>query len=125
MAAGTTLWMLGDNQGSVRDVVRDSGTPYEHIDYSPFGVQNVTVENTPRESGMCCPSGTRGPTPTPRPATNSTVCVVRSELAGWQSEDPSDDAPGPNRDQHCGNGPTDGTDPSGLQPPLPESRILH
>ena len=58
-AAGTTLWMLGDNQGSVTDVVGDSGTPYEHIDYSPFGVQNVTVENTP-PTGYVLPFGYTG-----------------------------------------------------------------
>ena len=38
-ASGNTLWSLGDNQNSVRDVVTDAGTPEQHIAYSPFGQQ--------------------------------------------------------------------------------------
>ena len=35
--AGTTLWPLPDNQGTVRDLVDSSGTLQDHITYSPFG----------------------------------------------------------------------------------------
>ena len=34
-----TLWALGDNQNSVRDVVTDAGVLEQHIAYSPFGQQ--------------------------------------------------------------------------------------
>ena len=56
---GTTLWMLGDNQGSVTDVVGGSGTPYRRIDYSPFGVQNVSIKNT-LPAGYVVPVGFTG-----------------------------------------------------------------
>jgi len=36
---GTTLWALGDNQNTVRDMVIDAGVLAEHIAYSPFGQQ--------------------------------------------------------------------------------------
>ncbi len=119
-AAGTTLWMLGDNQGSVTDVVGDSGTPYEHIDYSPFGVQNVTVENTP-PTRYVLPFGYTGTYTDP--STGYQLHGVRwydPSVGRWLSEDPSGLSAGPNPYEYCGNGPTDGTDPSGLQPPLPE-----
>jgi hypothetical protein len=38
-SAGNTLWTLGDNQNSVRDLVSDSGALIQHIAYSPFGQQ--------------------------------------------------------------------------------------
>ena len=44
-SAGNTLWSLGDNENSVRDVVNDSGVLQEHIAYSPFG-QQVAAQST-------------------------------------------------------------------------------
>ena len=113
-AAGTTLWMLGDNQNSVTDVVGDSGTLYEHIDYSPFGVQNVSIKNTP-PAGYVLPVGFTGTYTDP---------VTGYQLHGarwynpvnqrWLSQDPSGLSAGPNPYEYCGNGPTDGTDTGGF-----------
>lgn len=36
-AAGNTLWMLTDNQGTVRDIVDSSGTDVDHLTYDSFG----------------------------------------------------------------------------------------
>ena len=36
-SAGTPLWPLPDNQGTVRNLVDSSGTLQDHIAYSPFG----------------------------------------------------------------------------------------
>ena len=38
-----TLWALGDNQNSIRDLVSSDGTLQQHIAYSPFGQQIVTA----------------------------------------------------------------------------------
>ena len=82
--------MLGDNQGSVTDVVNDSGALYEHIDYSPFGVQNVTVENTP-PTGYVLPFGYTGTYTDP---------LTGYQLHGLRWYDPVNQAlaePGPER----------------------------
>ena len=39
-----TLWLLGDQQGTVRDIVNDSGVLRKHVDYDPFG--RVTSDQT-------------------------------------------------------------------------------
>ncbi len=113
-AAGTTLWMLGDNQNSVTDVVGDSGTLYEHIDYSPFGVQNVSIKNTP-PAGYVLPVGFTGTYTDP--VTGYQLHGVRwydPVSQRWLSQDPSGLQSGDdNLYRYCGNGPTNGTDPSG------------
>ena len=104
--------MLGDNQNSVTDLVGDSGSLYEHIDYSPFGVQDVEVNNLP--SGYVLPFGYTGTYTDP--LTNLQLHGARwydPASQRWLSEDPSGLSAGPNPYEYCGNAPTDGTDPSG------------
>jgi RHS repeat-associated protein len=43
-SSGTLLWPLMDNLGTVRDLVNDSGSVQNHIEYDSFG--NVTAEST-------------------------------------------------------------------------------
>ena len=107
-----TLWALGDNQNSVRDVVEDDGTLEQHIAYSPFG-QQVTVSTTVVPTVAAFAFGYTG---------TYTDTVTGLQLHGarwydpasqrWLSQDPA--AADSNLYRYCGNAPTDGTDPSGL-----------
>jgi RHS repeat-associated protein len=44
-ANGQTIWSLADNQGSVRDLVDNSGNVVNHISYDSFG--NITNQSNP------------------------------------------------------------------------------
>ena len=114
MGIGTTLWALGDNQNSVRDVVDDSGTLEQHIAYSPFGQQVAGLTTT----GSVVANFAFGYTGTyTDPVTGYQLHGVRwydPASQRWLSQDPSGLGPDSNPYRYCGNGPTDGTDPSGL-----------
>ncbi len=114
-ASGTTLWALGDNQNSVRDVVTDTGAVEQHIAYSPFGQQ---VSGT----GLTTTGSVVGSFPIGYTGTY-TDPVTGYQLHGrrwydpvsqrWLTQDPSGLAPDTNPYRYCRNAPTDGTDPSG------------
>ena len=110
---GTTLWSLGDNQNTVRDVVTDSGTLEQHIAYSPFG-QHVTGTTT----GTVVADFAFGYTGTyTDPATALQLHGVRwydSTVGRWLTEDPSGLGPDSDPNRYCGNAPTIYVDPSGL-----------
>ena len=111
---GTTLWALGDNQNSVRDVVTDAGTLEQHIAYSPFGQQVSGLTTT----GSVVPSFAFGYTGTYTDrVTGLQLHGVRwydSAVGRWLSEDPA--KYGRNWYSYCSNNPTDATDPTGLHP---------
>jgi len=111
--AGNTLWALGDNQDSVRDVVTDSGALEEHIAYSPFGEQVTALTTT----GSVVANFTFGYTGT------YTDTVTADQLHGvrwydpasqrWLSPDPSGLGPDANPYGYCGDSPTNAADPTG------------
>jgi RHS repeat-associated protein len=111
--AGVTLWALGDNQNTVRDVVTDSGALEQHIAYSPFG-QQVTVPSTVSPSVADLVFGYTGTYTDP--VTGLQLHGVRwydPSVGRWLTEDPA--AADANLYRYCGNAPTNGTDPDGLQ----------
>jgi len=112
---GTTLWALGDNQNTVRDVVEDNGTLEQHIAYSPFGQQVSGLTTT----GSVVANFAFGYTGTyTDPVTNLQLHGVRWYNPGsqrWLTQDPLGLGPDTNPYRYCGNGPTDGIDPSGLK----------
>ncbi len=112
-AHGNSLWSLGDNQNSVRDLVDDSGTLQEHIAYSPFGQQVAAQSSNPGYVTFAF-----GYTGTyTDPVTGYQLHGVRwydPTVGRWLSEDPSGLGPDMNPYRYCGNGPTDGTDLGGL-----------
>jgi RHS repeat-associated protein len=109
-SAGNTLWSLGDNQNSVRDLVNDSGVLQEHIAYSPFG-QQVAAQST-NPGSVVFVFGYTG---------TYTDVATADQLHGvrwydpasqrWLSEDPI--AAGTNAYQYGSSAPTSKVDPNG------------
>jgi RHS repeat-associated protein len=103
-------WYLTDRQGSVRDIMDASSVIVDHADYDGFGNATHTTLSVADQFGY---------------AGGLYSYDTKMEQFGrrwydpatgrWVSEDPSGFG---GRDQnlyrYCGNGPTDGTDPSGL-----------
>lgn len=111
------LWMLADNQGTVRDLVNSSGQHVEHIQYDSFGSIVQVTDG--------------GGTPTSGPSTRYTYTGREWDAAvdmyfyrarwydphtgRFASEDPINLLGGDyNFYRYVGNSPTNGTDPSGL-----------
>lgn len=111
---GTTLWALGDNQNSVRDVVENDGTLEQHIAYSPFGQQVSGLTTT----GSVVANFAFGYTGTyTDPLTGFQLHGVRwydPASQRWLSQDPTGLAAGPNYYSYCGNAPTGAVDLSGM-----------
>ena len=112
--AGTTKWTLGDNQNTVRDVVADDGTLLQHIAYSRFG-QQLVLNNGAYVAQVAFAFGYTG---------EYTDTVTGDQLHGvrwydpqsqrWLTQDPLGLGPDSNPYRYCGNGPGNGTDPSGM-----------
>jgi len=111
-ADGTVAWYLADRQGSIRDIVSLTGaTVLDHIEYDAYG--NVTLETNAANGDWVRYNGGRLDAATGyilfgerwyNPATGS-----------WTERDPSGFGGGDyNLSRYVGNGPTDGTDPTGL-----------
>lgn len=109
---GKTLWSLTDNQGTVRDVVDNSGSVLNHLAYGAFG--NVTAETNAAVDFLFGYTG--------RDRDEETgLAYYRARyydptVGRFLSEDPLSFSSGdPNLNRYVENSPTNGTDPSGLE----------
>ncbi len=107
-----TLWTLGDNQNSNRDLVSSDGTLQQHIAYSPFGQQIVTAAGAFSTEAVCVFGYTGSFTDVVTGDVHNGVRWYDPASERWLTQDPA--AADENLYRYCGNGPTDGTDPSGL-----------
>ena len=111
--AGTTLWPLPDNQGTVRDLVDSSGTLEDHIAYSPFGQPLTHTSSDPAivaflfEHDGSFYDRTTG-------LEHDGQRWYDSLIERWLTQDPSGLRPDSNPYRPCGNSPTNFVDPSGL-----------
>lgn len=112
-----TLWTLGDNQNSIRDLVSSDGTLQQHIAYSPFGQQIVTAAGAFTTEAVCVFGYTGSYTDVLTSDVLNGVRWYDPSSERWLTQDPA--AADENLYRYCGNAPTDGTDPSGLAAPRP------
>ncbi len=118
------LWALTDQQGTVHDTAKVNANGVtevvDHIVYDSFG--KVVSETDPSQGSLIGyaglpldkASGTiRSAT---RPYDPSTGQWTQPDLIDFLGRDP-------NRYRYCGNSPTNATDPSGLQSPLPPNNM--
>ena len=119
----STLWALGDNQNTVRDVVTDAGVSAEHTAYNPFGealpstgTGAMSYVNPTYETALA--DMTFGYTGTyTDPLTGLQLHGVRwynPASQRWLTQDPLGLAADTNPYRYCGNAPTIYVDPSGL-----------
>jgi RHS repeat-associated protein len=108
--SGTVLWGLGDNVGTVRDVVGSSGTVQDHRTYTSFGTMS------PSNPAVDYLFGFEGAFWDTAAKLNRNGARLYDPLAGvWISADPSGFASGdPNFHRYCGNNPINNTDPTGM-----------
>ncbi len=125
--AGAVDWALTDNQGTVRDMAVYNSTTHVtsiamHSVYNSFGYL-VYQGNPSAGAGVAavdCLFGYTGqPFDTATGLQNNLNRWYDPSVGRWLSEDPSGLTAGPNPYEYCGNGPTDGIDPSGLAQPQP------
>ena len=114
-AGGTVAWYLPDRLGTIRDLINNSGSIIDHVDYSAFGT--VLDESDPSNGDrMMGFAGMERDTVT---GLNLAVYRVQDPGTGrWTSQDPLSFAAGDaDLYRYVSNGPTDADDPSGLLPP--------
>ena len=114
-SGGTVAWYLPDRLGTIRDLINNSGSIIDHVDYSAFGT--VLDESSPSNGDrMMGFAGMERDT-----VTGLNLAVNRVENPGtgrWTSQDPLGFAAGDaNLYRYVGNRPTEVADPSGLQAP--------
>ncbi len=104
-------WYLDDREGTVRDIVNNSGTSIDHIDYGAFG--NLTAQSTPANGDRFQYAGMEADANT----------GLNYDRARWYDpkggkfvgQDPIGFAGGDsNVYRYVGNSPANGFDPSGL-----------
>ena len=110
-SGGTVDWMATDAQGSVRDVVGNTGSAADHIVYATFGqVAYESSTSTPHWDGYAGEHLARG----------SSLIISGARwydptTGRWLSNDPSGFAGHDgNLSRYVGNGPTNSIDPTGL-----------
>jgi RHS repeat-associated protein len=109
-ANGTTTWNLTDSQGSVRQVVGVTGNVLDTIDYDAYG--NITSESNASAASRFKYDGM---------AWDAALGLYLDHARAYDpadgdfiSQDPLSFSAGQsNLTEYVGNGPTDGTDPSG------------
>jgi RHS repeat-associated protein len=111
-SGGTVAWYLADALGTVRDVINNSGTVIDHVDYSAFGT--VLDESNPTSGDRFVSfAGLERDT-----VTGLNLAVEREENPGtgrWDSQDPLGFGAGdPNLYRYVGNTPQLLIDPEGL-----------
>jgi RHS repeat-associated protein len=125
-AGGTIAWYLPDRLGTIRDLLNNSGSIIDHVDYSAFGTQ--LDESSPSNGDRMM--GFAGMELDSVTGMNLAVDRVQNPGTGrWTSQDPLGFAAGDdNLSRYVGNGPTDWTDPTGLQqtasPSLPTAQHI-
>jgi RHS repeat-associated protein len=120
-SGGTIAWYLPDRLGTVRDLINNSGSIIDHIDFSAFGT--VLDESDASEGDrMMGFAGTERDT-----VAGLNLAVHRAESPGtgrWDTQDPlGAGSPDPNLYGYVNNDPSGLIDPEGLAPkpskPLP------
>jgi RHS repeat-associated protein len=114
-------WYLTDREGSVRDIMDSSSVIQDHIDYDGYGNAThttITVADQFGYAGGLYSYDTK--------MEQFGARWYDAATGRWVSQDPMGFAAGDtNLQRYCGNGPTDGTDPSGLQAkPVKEALII-
>ena len=112
-AGGTIAWYLPDRLGTIRDLINNSGSIIDHVDYSAFGT--VLDESSPSNGDrMMGFAGMERDTVT---GLNLAVNRVQNPGTGrWTSQDPLGLTGGdPELYGFVANNPSDLIDPSGLE----------
>ena len=111
-SGGTTAWYLPDQLGSVRDIVSTAGTELDHVVYDSFG--NILTETNAANgdrfkfAGMEYDSATLQYYDRARGYDSSIGRFTGLDPTGFSAGDPD-------LYDYVRNGPTDQTDPTGLQ----------
>ena len=114
-SGGTVSWYLADHLGTVRDLINNSGSIIDHVDFSAFGT--VLGETSPtsgdRMTGFAMLERDT--------VTGLNLAVYREENPGtgrWDSQDPLGFGAGDsNLYRYVGNTPSDSQDQMGLADP--------
>jgi RHS repeat-associated protein len=107
---GQADWMVTDLLGSVRELVSAGGSVEDQINYDAYG--NVVSETNAAAGGRLKYAG--GQYDGGLGLTLFGARWYNSAAGRWLSQDPLGLGPDSNPYRYVGNGPTDGTDPSGL-----------
>ena len=112
-SGGTVSWYLPDRLGTVRDLINNSGSIIDHVDYSAFGT--VLGESSPSNGDRMM--GFAGLERDSVTGLNLVVERVENPMTGrWDSQDPIGLSSGdPDLYRYAGNEPTEFVDPIGLQ----------
>jgi RHS repeat-associated protein len=116
-AGGTIAWYLPDRLGTVRDLINNSGSIIDHVDYSAFGT--VLDESSPSNGDRMM--GFAGMERDSVTGLNLAVNRVQDPGTGrWESEDPLGFGGGDtNLYRYASNAPTAASDPMGEAISLP------
>jgi RHS repeat-associated protein len=110
-ASGSVAWYLGDREGSVRDLVNNSGAVIDQIAYDAFGKK--TSESTPSSGDRFGYAGAQYDIGAGAYIFNARY--YDPTTGSWTTQDPTGFGGGdPNLYRYVANQPTDMTDPSGL-----------
>ncbi len=114
------LWLLADHQGTIRDVVDDTGALRNHIEYDSFG--NITQEGVPQPAGSGASAEAIDQLFYFQGREWDADTKLQNNRARWYdpgsgrflSQDPSGfDGGDPNLYRYVGNSPLNATDPTG------------
>ena len=108
---GAVLWLLTDRQGSVRDVTDGSGTIVDHIDYGSFGER--VAETNPSGGSRYGYTGREWDAALELQDNRTRFYDPKAGLF-IQEDSKGFGAGDANLTRYVGNGPTNGSDPSGL-----------
>jgi RHS repeat-associated protein len=110
-AGGAVAWYLTDDEGSVRDLVNNSGAVIDQIAYDAFG--NVTAESAPTAGDRFKYTGSQYDAAVGLYYNVNRYYDPRTGV--WTTQDPSGFGAGDaNLYRYVGNAPTNATDPTGL-----------